>query len=155
MPTSPLQLEIDSYYVREIHLATNTEYDPEQASTGELVVDFEVAPHPEEPYRFQVAMSVGVSLDEERTNNEPYSLHLVLNGYFSFKPDTTAETMHKMMFSNAVPIVYGIARGCVGQVTASAFNGPLMLPAYNFVAHAERKVKEQAVLASGEPTSDE
>jgi preprotein translocase subunit SecB len=139
MPISQVPLEIESYYVREIHLTTNTDYDPAAPSTGEVDVDFAVSSHPEKPTRFQVAMSISVSLDEKRETNEPYSLHMHLHGFFNFKAETEPETMQKMLFSNAVPIVYGIARGCVGQLTGTAFNGALMLPAFNFVALAEKK----------------
>ena len=139
MPISPLLLEIDGYHVLDIRLTANTGYDNDKPSVGGVDVDFDVYPHPEEPRRFHVSMSIDIAGDE--TSNEPYALHLQLSGFFSFKPESTEETVTKMLFSNAVPILYGIARGCVGQVTGNALNGALMLPAFNFVELAQKKAE--------------
>ncbi|HUP61399.1 MAG TPA: protein-export chaperone SecB [Thermoanaerobaculia bacterium] len=153
MPISQTPLDIEGYYVLTFHFGTNDSYVDEKDSTGEVAVDFAVFPHPEDSLRFQIAMSINIEHAEDR--NEPYSLELELYGFFRFKPDTSKDIVNKMLFSNAAPILYGIARGYVGQATATAMHGPLMLPSYNFVALAARKLakeREQAQqLAQGTP----
>jgi preprotein translocase subunit SecB len=148
MPTTHVPLEVESYYVREWHLTTNSEYDYGRPAVGELDVDYGVFDHPDDSSRFQVVMSVSVSLDEQRANNEPYAMSLQLNGFFRFKENIDSDAKVGMVFSNAVPILYGIARGAVGQLTAISFNGPVMLPPFNFVELTKRKA-EAAALASG------
>jgi preprotein translocase subunit SecB len=136
-------LDIESYYVRELHLKTNLDFDDDKPATGELDVDYDVLLHPDDPLRFQVGLSVAVGFDEQRTN-EPYSLLVVIHGFFRFMEGTDDETKSRMMFSNAVPIMYGIARGCVGQATGTGFYGPLMLPPFNFVKLAQDKAQRES-----------
>jgi preprotein translocase subunit SecB len=141
MPISPLPLEVEGYYVRALHLDSNDDYDGNQPSVGEIEVDFRVFPHPEDSFRFQVAMLIDID-GEPPSLNEPYSLHIDLYAFFRFKAETAEEVVNRMIFSNAIPILYGIARGCVGQATGTAFHGPLMLPPYNFVELFNRKAAE-------------
>ena len=141
MPISQTPLEIEQYYVLTFRLGSNENYIDGNETDGEIDVDYGVFAHPDDRLRFQVAMSIAIENLEGK--NEPYSLQLELYGYFRFKADTAEEVVKKMMFSNAVPILYGIARGYVGQATATAMNGPLVLPSYNFVALTARKVAKQ------------
>lgn len=155
MPTSQTPLDIENYFVRALHFVANENYAEDgDTPSGEIAVDYIVFTHPEDSLRFQVAMSIDIATSEA-TKNEPYSLHLDLYGFFRFKLDTEEEIVQKMLFSNAVPMLFGIARGCVGQATATAFNGPLMLPPYNFVELAKRKAeadKERRELAAADAT---
>lgn len=141
MPITPVLLEVDGYNVSAVRFDANPKYNDEQRSTGGIDVDFDVYPHVENPLLFHVAMTIDIAADE--VCNEPYGLYLHLNGYFSFKPEAPEETIRKMLFSNAVPILYGIARGYVGQLTGTAPHGPLMLPSVNFVELADRKREAQ------------
>jgi preprotein translocase subunit SecB len=141
MPTSNALLEVESYYVRELHLKTNFEYEDQKPSTGEVDVDFTVHRHPEELTAFQVVLSVAVALSEQTRCNEPYAISVLLNGFFTFKPDVSEEQMVRMMFSNGVPIMYGLARGCVSQATALGIHGPVTLPTVNFVELAKKKAE--------------
>jgi preprotein translocase subunit SecB len=138
MPISQTPLEVESYYVQSLRFDTNDSYVGERPSIGEIAVDFAVFNHPEDALRFQVTMLVGIS-ETEAATNEPYAFHIDLYGFFRFKADTPEETVRKMVFSNAVPILYGIARGCIAQATATSLNGPFMLPPYNFVELVRRK----------------
>ena len=122
MPISQTPLEVENYYVQSLRFDTNDDYVDEQPSTGELSVDFAVFTHPEDALRVQVSMLIAIS-ETEAAKNEPYTLQVDLYGFFRFKPDTPEETVRKMVFSNAVPILYGIARGCVAQATATSFMG--------------------------------
>ena len=154
MPTTPVRLEIDHYSVKSVHLDANLDYDDEKPSMGGIDVDFGVYPTEPEPPTFHVTMTIDIA--DDKPANEPYALHLELGAFFHFKPDTPTEVANKMLFSNAVPILYGIARGCVGQITGTALNGPLMLPPFNFVELMQRKHDAyQQERASADTVSDE
>lgn len=82
----------------------------------------------------------GYTADE----NPPYSLHLDIVGYFTFLPGTSDDVMIRMVHLNGSSMLYGIARGFVGQATGAARHGQFLLPAVNFIALLKQRAELDA-----------
>lgn len=166
MTTSPLPpppLDVQAYHIHELTFRALSEYDPEQVSAGGLDVDFDVQRNENAPNDYRIILRVKLAQDGYTPDeNPPYSLSLTIVGYFTFAPDTPEDIMGKMINLNGTSILYGIARGLVGQATGAGVHGQFVLPAVNFVALVnERARMQQAAVAASEnkaieaPSSDQ
>nr|MDP9360952.1 protein-export chaperone SecB [Acidobacteriota bacterium] len=72
----------------------------------------------------------------------PYSINLDIVGYFLFAAGTSEDLMFRMIYANGASILYGVARGFVGQATGAAKYGQFVLPAVNFVELMRKRLAE-------------
>lgn len=132
--TPPPQLDISRYHVDSFALTAHDDFDDERDSAGELSVDFDIEERVDDPLSFRMIMNIHVAENGYSTEtNAPYSITMVIVGYFFFVDGTSDETKARMLNLNGASILYGIARGFVGQATGASRHGQFVLPAVNFV----------------------
>lgn len=151
-PTPPPPLDVIAYYVDEFTLRTFTEFDNERAGSGDFSIDFDYQQDENDPRHFRIAMSIRFAEHGYVAEENPqYSVTLKLKGYFSFVEGTPDEVMHRMIDVNGSSILYGLARGYVGQATSAAANGQFLLPAVNFLAlvNAREEQRKAAAIEKG------
>ncbi len=141
----PPPLDVQAYHVDEFGLRALDEYDPERPSRGAFDIDFDIHQHSEDPKAFRITMRIkfaerGYTAEE----NPPYTITLTITGYFVFAEETPNSVMERMIDINGASILYGIARGFVGQATGASRHDQFVLPAVNFI----ELVKARAASAS-------
>lgn len=132
------QLNIIEYFVEEIILKTNLEYNKEISSTEDISVDFDIFQNEENRLLYKVTMVIEIGRSR---NNSPYYIFLKLSGIFSYEKNTNKEYIDKTINLNAPSMLYGIARGVISQITASSLYGKFILPSVNFIEILKRKTK--------------
>lgn len=150
MPTIlPPPLDVRSYHINALVLRTLEEYDPDRDTAGDFNVDFDVQRSAQDEQSFRIIMHINVAQDGYTVDTNPsHSISLTIVGYFSFAQGTDEEQMQRMIRINGSSILYGIARGLVGQATGASKHGQFVLPTVNFVEIV--KAKEAATLESSE-----
>ncbi|MHB0970964.1 MAG: hypothetical protein ACYC7A_20110 [Thermoanaerobaculia bacterium] len=82
-------------------------------------------------------------------SNVPYDVRIAVLAYFQtpidMGPDRTK--MPARVINNALMIIYGIARGIVGQATAANAHGQFVLPAMTF----DRLIAESKIAFEDQP----
>lgn len=144
-------LDIQVYHIEELAFRALQEYDSEQDSSSVIEVDFDIDRDEEDPNAFRIVMRIklaenGYTAEE----NPPYMISLVIVGYFSFAKGTAEDIMQRMINLNGTSILYGIARGLVGQATGASKHGQFVLPAVNFVALIKARAESHDLAATGE-----
>jgi preprotein translocase subunit SecB len=139
----PPPLDIRQYEVETFAFYSHPDFDPQRGSAGALDVDFDVTQHADAEREFRIEMRIrlaekGYTADE----NAPYSITLDIVGYLSFAEGTSEDLMFRMIHANGASILYGIARGFVGQATGAAKYGQFVLPAVNFIELMKRRQAE-------------
>ena len=151
--TPPPQLDIARYHVDSFAFTAHDDFDDERDSAGDLSVDFHIAERVGDPLSFRMTMDIRVAeAGYTAETNAPYSIALTIIGYFLFTEGTTEETKARMMNLNGASILYGIARGFVGQATGASRHGQFVLPAVNFIEllrqRQESKTPERRAVAA-------
>jgi preprotein translocase subunit SecB len=141
------RLEIDTYFVEELLVKSNSDYESNGASREhdlDLGIDFDFYRKGDDDPRFLVRLSMefGDAVDLKL----PYHIRLSLFAAFDASKDSNQTTIEQLVATNAAPILYGIARGIVGQATAQAIHGRYVLPTVNFIDLV--KAKAQALPAA-------
>lgn len=148
MTTSPLlppPLDIQMYHIHELTFRALSEYNPDLANSGGLDVDFDVERNADAPRDFRIILRIKLAeAGYTSDDNPPYSLYLAIVGYFTFAEDTPEDVMQRMINLNGTSILYGIARGLVGQATGAGVHGQFVLPAVNFVALVNARAAAQS-----------
>lgn len=146
MKSQPV-LDLYDYVVDQLSVNNNPSFDEEQPVDAELKIVPSVAQHKDDPLMFRVGLDLRTRSSARR--NTPYTIGLRIFGFFSFAASLTEEDRQRMLGTNALPILYGVARGIVGQVTAQGPSGKFILPTVNFLEILRREAERAvAVLAS-------
>jgi preprotein translocase subunit SecB len=136
----PPPLDIDSYYLNELVFRAFDEYDESRASAGGFGVDFDVQRDANDRHAFRIIMRVNFASDGYIPEANPaYGISLMIVGDFSFANGTDEDLMQRMVRINGSSILYGIARGIVGQATGASKHGQFVLPTVNFVEIVKAK----------------
>lgn len=146
MTTSPPLLDIQAYHVAEFVFRALSEYDHERPTSSAIGVNFTIDQHEEDPLEFRIEMRLQVAETGYSADiNAPYSISLTIVGYFTFAEGTENDVMQRMIHLNGLSILYGIARGFVGQATGAGRYAQYVLPTVNFISLLqERLAKLQA-----------
>ena len=136
-------LEISQYFIDELQVKVNQEYEGNGTHSGTLDVDFDIRKAPDGP-RFLITMTIDANKTEKAFSGAPYRVFLALSGFFEFAEGTDKETIDRLIGPNGLSILYGIARGTVAQATACCRHSKFILPAYNFMALLDQKAQQAA-----------
>ena len=147
MPKPQPVLDLDEYVVERLSVESNPSFSMEKDVDCELKILPEIAQHAEVDTLFKVGIDIRVRGNSRR--NAPYSISLRILGFFRFADKTSVETRRKMLATNALPILYGVARGVVAQLTAQCVSGKYILPTINFV-ELIRSAGEQAAITAAD-----
>lgn len=157
MPTiQPPPLDVQSYHINELTFRAFDEFDEGRESAGGFNVDFDVQRNANDESTFRIIMRIKLATDGYTTDENPqYGIGLTIVGYFGFAEDTEEELMQRMVRINGSSILYGIARGIVGQATGASKHGQFVLPTVNFVEIVKAKAAaleaaQQRQIADGE-----
>jgi len=134
------RLDISNYYLEELLVRSNSAFDFDAESQGvEPAINFDFFRNDASEPRFLVRLTV--DLGEESGRSLPYQIHLAVFAAFDATNDSNNTLIEQLVATNAAPILYGIARGIIGQATAQAIHGPYVLPTVNFIELAKKKVQ--------------
>jgi len=134
------RLEIDNYYVEELFIKSNPSYDygAAQPAAVEPSIDFDFYRKDEADTQFLVKISIELG---EGDYQLPYHVRVLLFASFDAANDANHTVIEQLVATNAAPILYGIARGIVGQATGQAIHGRFVLPTVNFIELMNEKVR--------------
>ena len=130
MSTRPL-LNILDYQPQLLAIIPTAEYRADVPQTAQITTTFNVARHQSENQRFALGMSCRFFADAAE-HNLPYTTQIVLSGEFYSLLKLQPNRLPMRVANNALMILYGIARGIVGQATAGGVNGRFVLPSVAF-----------------------
>ncbi len=134
-------LNIQDYFIDELVVRTNPDFKRDGEGKGDIGVSFDLRRKGQEP-KFIINMTVEANKSKKSFSSAPYYVSVKLGGLFIFPEGTDDDTMMKMLGTNGLAILYGVARGVVGQSTASCRYGKFVLPSVNFMELIKKQVKK-------------
>jgi preprotein translocase subunit SecB len=140
-------LNLDEYFVDEIHVRVNTAYrqpDQEIERKSEIGSSITIKRKGTKP-EFMIAMNLEINKPKEAFAVSAYYISLNIIGYFSFVEGTDEETVKKMIVLNGPVILYGVARGVVGQATGNCRFGKFVLPTLNFLEIMKKDAEKKQI----------
>lgn len=138
-------LDIESYYIDELVFRAFDEHDSAREQSGTLHVDMDVQRAEDSPRDYRILMTIKLNEDGYSADaNPPYAISLRIAGYFTFREDAEDTDQERMIRLNGSSILYGVARGLVGQASGASRHGQFVLPTFNFVAYWKAKADKAA-----------
>lgn len=141
------QLNIKEYFVDEISIRTNSEFQKKDLVSGSVKVDFDIMRNDSNPLEFMIPLTIILNKEEADFCEAKYAIQLKLTGFFVFEVGTNEETINRMIGPNGLSILYGVARGIVAQTTANCWHGKYILPSLNFIEILKNRAAQLAQLA--------
>jgi len=137
-------LNIDEYFVEDIHIKANPAYkeSDQESEGGQIQASIEVRRKGPEP-EFMISMTIEVNKQKQAFLASRYYVLLNIVGYFSFVPNVDKTTIEKMIGLNGPSVLYGLARGVVAQITGNCRYGKFILPTVNFVEVMKKEPSEK------------
>lgn len=100
-------------------------------------VDFEVFKVPDGEY---YVVTMGISAGAAKVKRGiPYQFRLHLTGVFSFAPGTDEDIQTRLINVSGPAMLYGIARGIIGEMTGASRGRRYVLPSINFVELSKKR----------------
>lgn len=137
MPRVPL-INISDYTVDHVTFEPLPDYTEAEPVACSISVSFRAERQPENNQFFRVLAlfkfdTADMEPDAVPKPNAPCKAAIAITGYFVTAvalPD--GEMFPAVVVSNAMQIIYGVARGVIGSVTASLASGKLVIPTVQF-----------------------
>lgn len=134
-------LDIEDYWIESLELRALDTYDADEPLVGSVGFGLRYV-RIDEPNMWTLHMQLKVNTpppapEADDDLNAPYYVTLVIAGQFRFSADVPDDVKHRMLVTNAPAMLYGVARGLLGQATSSARHGRMVLPSMNFVELAK------------------
>jgi preprotein translocase subunit SecB len=137
MRPSPLQLE--SYYVTELHFAEQGHGASEEESAltpADLQVEVGSATHEENSLKRIYQLTI--ELTDEAQKRLPYTFRVVLVGFFEISKHYPSEHAEVMVNANAPALLYSAARELLTLISGRSFSAPVLLPSVTFIQPVEQ-----------------
>jgi len=142
-------LQIVYYLVTKIHVEFNPIYFKGKEESSILPeiekidpdIDFYVSPIDEKKLKLYSNLTVHLGMDE-RDQPTPLKYSLELFGVFSLKPDMSEDSRNKLLPLNPAAMLYGVARGVLGQIMGQSPLKEYVLPSVNFTEIYKRKLQK-------------
>jgi preprotein translocase subunit SecB len=143
-------INVNNFLLHSVSLSPNDNFRPADAVKCQVETGFRADRDPTHDRRFGIRLSLRYHADRMTDANLPYHLRIMLEGYFEC-PFAFEGQVPKTVILNSLMILYGIARGIVGQTTASAVNGRFVLPslAFDDLVNRAESSPNRAVETSG------
>lgn len=133
-------LSYEGYLIERIEFTINKNFKPD---SGQVEIEFSLGcEFKKEEDVFQVSLECIIFEDAER-KNKPFSLDIVITGFYEFDADLSDEIQYKMLKINATAILYPYLRSFVTTVTGNAGFTPLILPLINVYEFLKSAAKEK------------
>lgn len=134
---SPLQL--NKYFIKELHYAVKDEFDDkyDQATAfpyPQLTARVEHTQEEEKDrdWRFELTLES----EDSQSIEFPYSLKIVLVGYFTIAEDYPSERVEMLAHVNGPSLLYSAAREALVTITGRSGYPAIVLPSVMFLQHA-------------------
>jgi preprotein translocase subunit SecB len=129
-------LQLDDYWVDALDVR-DAAYpgSGESVSTALPDIDYEILKAPEDIAQGRECYLVKLKLSAGKAKVRlgiPYEFRVQLSGVFSFLPTTEASAKSTYLYYNAPAMLYGIARGMIGEITGTSRQRRYILPSVNF-----------------------
>lgn len=138
MQAHPSPLKCRGYFVTELALTANPDYDVNKPSALDfkdlqVTSTADILPQEKEPRKSVWRLLLRVHQNVGIEKNAPYNFALVLLGHFEVHPDYPADKAKQLAEVNGSSILYSVAR----QILRDAMNNgpfrPLILPTVSFI----------------------
>lgn len=144
-------LDFLDYHVSRIQVEPETSFNEELPGRAQIQTSFAVARDPEQAQRFRLTLSLKTFKGAE-DENLPYVVELTVVGDFRSAIVIPSEGVPGQVVTNALALLYGVARGIVGQLTADGANNRFTLPTVSFALLVNTAIGKTGshVIADGE-----
>jgi preprotein translocase subunit SecB len=132
-------LQLDSYYVTELHFAEqdHASFEGESALTpADLNVEVGSGAHEENSLKRIYQLTI--ELTDEAKKKLPYTFRVVLVGFFEISKDYPSEQAEVMVNANAPALLYSAARELLMLISGRSFSAPVLLPSVTFIQPFEK-----------------
>lgn len=126
-------LDCVSYFVTDLSVTANREYQPEQAPNlnwDDIDIDTHLAPPSADVNHWQVTLKITQNVPVEK--NAPYNYSLTLVGLFEARKGGAASDAEKLVRINGSSVLYSVAREILRGAMAKGPFMPIMLPTVSF-----------------------
>ena len=143
-------LNFEEYIVDDLSVRTNTDFKLRKGPgkpvemRGQVKIQFDIKQRKGNDTAYMIPLTIEVNESQDHPASSPYYVFVAIRGFFSFNKREDPETTAKMISLNGLSMLYGVARGIVGQATAACPHGKFILPSMNFVELLKRKASELA-----------
>jgi preprotein translocase subunit SecB len=141
-PMAAPKLTIRRYEIEEVAVREINGYDENHDANGTVEYALGTSRAKDDRQAFRVILAL--SFVAEKGRNVPYEVTLRLTGYFTSNVWLPERHLPASIATNAATILYGIARGLIGQITSSGVHGLFVLPTLlfsNFLAESAQNEK--------------
>jgi len=147
---SPLQLR--DYLIELLQVEANPDFVAAEGTSyeGSVGVEFDFR-RQEETKLFRVDLDIVVNPTQEMLVRAPYRIRIKFQTILEFEGEYPEEQIPALLGPNGLAMAYSIARGIVGQTTASSLHGKFILPTVNFMELLKHKA--EAMEESAKKTS--
>jgi preprotein translocase subunit SecB len=139
-------INIRAYTVERLEIAERRgTYDPSVPLFSQIEVQFAANAEAGADHRFGVALRL--KLHDEglpRPANMPYWLTIHLSGVFDTRGTVAPTAIPAPLVHNALTLLYGVARGIVGDATSNFPRGRIVLPSVTFDSLVEKAQRDPA-----------
>ena len=133
-------LRLLRYEVTEVALRAVETFDIEKKSDGTLNFTLGTARSAMTQQAFKVALEMSFPAAENR--NVPYDVRFTVTGHFISNVWLSPSGLPAFIVTNALTILYGVARGLIGQISATSTNGLFVLPTVLFSSSVSEAAAE-------------
>lgn len=141
----PVPLQLDDYIVTDYSYKLNLgamQPKPDNLLVSQVDVDFDVNPHKTEENQYIMSMVIHVNKKPSFSKRSRYQIYMRLLGRFRFQGGIDKPEKARLIYNNGSAILYGVARGTIGEFTSGLGVGRYILPVINLLAVAKQKLKK-------------
>ncbi len=148
-------IKFEDYIIESMSSEANYQYDIDEMHSYEskLGLDIQVKKKIDEP-SYMIKLDINANEDAESFSVNPYRIHILICGFFSFGEDVQVNEMKKLVHLNGTAMLYGIARGFVSQITANGPHGPFLLPSVNLLEYFRNRQETKLDETRGKPINE-
>jgi preprotein translocase subunit SecB len=137
MRPSPLQLE--SYYVTELHFAEQDHSLSEgESALTPADLNVEVGSTEHEENSLKRIYQLTIELNDGAKKKLHYTFRVVLVGFFEISKHYPSEHAEVMVNANAPALLYSAARELLTLISGRSFSAPVLLPSVTFIQPVEK-----------------
>lgn len=134
-------LQLDAYFIDEILIKANPDYDPVgEEIGGEITVTPQHLTRKDDESYHQLVLAITYLPREGAEANIPYRVEITGRGYFHFDdPDVAEDDRRRTLMLNGSSILFGLLRAEVAHTTALGRYGAILLPPVDLIEAFRRR----------------
>lgn len=122
-------IKFKNYIVRKVVFTANQKYIAPDKDI-DMQVQFKTRLDYNKEYH-TAAVELGCSIFEDLKEHHPFSLEIVMIGFFKYEANLEKEPLEKLLKVNATAILFPYLRSMVSNVTINSGFDPIILPVIN------------------------